>query len=854
MPTRKSVLGVLVVGLLGLWGCGGGGKVASTGGNSSGGTTTGVTTDSTVTRSTGALEGRVLDANGNPVAGAQITVSSGTAARSRQSGGYTTTTDQNGWYRCGNLPPGHYSVMVQQNGTTTTLLEADVQPNLVTTNDQVTTTPAASGPAATTGRIVGAVRSSNGSAVSPAHVSVVEATVGADVDSRGYYKLGDLPAGDYHLKCTAAGYQEATTDLVHLEAGVIKVVIFVMKPVAASAGKIHGTVKDSAAAALANATVRAKSGAAVVYAKTDSAGAYVLAGLAPGSYELKCGLADYGLGEATVTVAAGQDVEQNFVLEKVTATLGSITGQVKSTDGKVIVGALVGTNAGGKPTSAKSNSDGKYQINDVPAGTYKVYCGADGYQPTSVENVVVVASQATTQDFTLTAVSTPVTGVIEGAVKDADGKPIAGAKVAAAVATSSRGGRPNTAGSAVTGSEGRYRIPDLAAGTYTLTCSKDGYQTATGDATVEAGKAVTRDFVLTSTQAATGTLVGRVTGSDGKPVAGARIGVGQQSGSYTKYGSTDDSGAYRLTGLPAGTYNVVAAKDGYQSSTATGVVITAGQTTNQDFVLQVVVATGTAVITGVVQTADGTPLAGATVSPRTATITPVYVNTDANGRFTVANLVAATYVVFAGKTGYEYVKVENVVVANGATVTLTITLKAATPTTGKIAGTVKTKDGAAMSGAVVYALQGATTVASTTTDSSGHYQLTTPPGTYLVGAGALAYTAPGAYNVVVTAGATTTVDFTMVKGNGGAGTIKVTVQASDGALVAGASVACVLAGTVSVYGVTDAAGQVTIEGLLAGTYKVYAGKKPTYAPATVENVVLGDGATLALTVTMQYAK
>jgi hypothetical protein len=76
-----------------------------------------------------------------------------------------------------------------------------------------------------------------------------------------------------------------------------------------------------------------------------------------------------------------------------------------------------------------------------------------------------------------------------------------------------------------------------------------------------------------------GTLQGTVTdASTGLPIAGATVTAGSTSD------TTDASGFYQMT-LPAGTYNVTASASGYTSQTASGVVVSAGATTTQNFAL-----------------------------------------------------------------------------------------------------------------------------------------------------------------------------------------------------------------------------------------------------------------------------
>ncbi len=78
-----------------------------------------------------------------------------------------------------------------------------------------------------------------------------------------------------------------------------------------------------------------------------------------------------------------------------------------------------------------------------------------------------------------------------------------------------------------------------------------------------------------------GTLSGTVTATvGGAPIAGATVTLGSRTT------TTDGSGSYSFTGLPAGTYpSETASAPGYNSSTATNIAITDGNTTTQDFSL-----------------------------------------------------------------------------------------------------------------------------------------------------------------------------------------------------------------------------------------------------------------------------
>src|SRR5215475_4622018 len=81
-------------------------------------------------------------------------------------------------------------------------------------------------------------------------------------------------------------------------------------------------------------------------------------------------------------------------------------------------------------------------------------------------------------------------GVINGTVKDPNGAVVAGAKVTV---------RNEAAGDtrdAVTDNQGRFKVEGLAAGSYQITISRDGFKTAERAVTVESGKTATVETKL----------------------------------------------------------------------------------------------------------------------------------------------------------------------------------------------------------------------------------------------------------------------------------------------------------------------------------------------------------------------
>jgi hypothetical protein len=197
-------------------------------------------------------------------------------------------------------------------------------------------------------------------------------------------------------------------------------------------------------------------------------------GVDPASYEIT----------AEAMLAADLDPLNNKKTASayVNPPLGNIEGIVKDANTDSPIAGVTVT--AGTYTNT-TNADGYYEISDVPAGTYTVTASKDGFQTASKTGIGVVAGQATNLNFTLTPL--PTNGNIAGIVSDAStGNPIEGANI-------------TTNGYFdITDANGHYNISSIPAGTYTVTASKDGYESSSStNIVVAAGQTTTVDFQLT---------------------------------------------------------------------------------------------------------------------------------------------------------------------------------------------------------------------------------------------------------------------------------------------------------------------------------------------------------------------
>lgn len=266
---------------------------------------------------------------------------------------------------------------------------------------------------------------------------------------------------------------------------------------------------------------------------------------------------------------------------------------------------------------------------------------------------------------------------ISGRVFSAAGKPLARVMIEAMGQQGSGGGM------AYTDESGHYSL-EVAPGSYRLQAQRNGYvmafyklddSVAWGTLmTVEAGQNLTGiNFRL----AKGGVIAGRILDENGEPLVGEQVHirpkkVERATSMYPRPVHTDDRGAYRLYGLPSGTYYVSveirerkmipsdrgrryvsgqAQTTYYPGVTsldeATEVAVTEGaETTGIDFKLKVASLEGTKIF-GRIGDPDGKPLAGAYIYARLMDRSPVSFNTssDADGQYEIEGLASGKYMV-----------------------------------------------------------------------------------------------------------------------------------------------------------------------------------------------------------------
>ena len=271
----------------------------------------------------------------------------------------------------------------------------------------------------------------------------------------------------------------------------------------------------------------------------------------------------------------------------------------------------------------------------------------------------------------------PLTSSISGLVTTADtGAPVRGAEVR--LAMDGRFSRLVT-----TNGEGRFELRNLPAGDYRLTVSKTGFITLEYGQQRPFERAAT--ITLGEGQSATGNVAllrggaifGRVLDEFGEPSVGTRVQVlrnraesgGRRLLQVGMGDQTDDTGAFRIYGLPPGEYYVAASTGLIDAikrdppvyypgtmSFAEALPITVGAGTEASADFQISDVARAATVSGVVLTSSGAPAPGAMVNLSSNTVSAtagaqgiavLHADAGPDGTFSIQNVPPGPYTISA---------------------------------------------------------------------------------------------------------------------------------------------------------------------------------------------------------------
>ncbi len=373
---------------------------------------------------------------------------------------------------------------------------------------------------------------------------------------------------------------------------------------------------------------------------------------------------DTGRGAKISISETGEVVERELRL----ARGSTVRGRVLDPDGAPVAGAQVSVQAADLPRMfgplaamlrgvepKLSKADGTFEIPGPPPGQKaKIVARAAGWLDGSGDEFTAAVGQ----DVEGVEVRLRRGAVVEGVVRDTEGKPLPAALVrwipgddANPWSTRWTLGRATPVS---TDANGRFRAESVEPGKLIVQVKHPRHLSVSrSDVVVEDGKSTTLDFQL----AAGASITGTVLGPDGRPRAGGRVAIGRDGdwqrpddayAAEPEPVSSDAQGTFRFEGLPPGKFTLTAR--GESAAPSAPAVVEAGAS---GVTLRLVTAYE---ISGTVRYTDGTPAVGARVNvvARQADGTPGddeagSDTTGGDGSFRIRELPGGTYDVHVGQ-------------------------------------------------------------------------------------------------------------------------------------------------------------------------------------------------------------
>ncbi len=355
-------------------------------------------------------------------------------------------------------------------------------------------------------------------------------------DAAGRVTAEEVPAGDIVVNASARLYEPASADAV-LEAAGEAAVAIELVPV--TYGTIVGTVVDSVSGApLADATVRF----AKLELRTDAAGSFRAERVPAGSVSVNAELFRYRDGQQSIELERGAEEVVRLALEPITT--GTVRGIVRNaTNSEPVSGATITIGN----LSVRSDAEGRFEIEQVPAGDGSVRASLALYEPGDA-TVTVEAAGVVDAEIRLV----PITwGSVSGTVVNAEtGVPLENAAVSA--------GQQSTR----TNAAGEFELLRVAAGDVSVLASRAVHIDDSVSITLAAGAGET--VTLRLQPITWGTVTGVVTDAEtGKPLANAEVVVGTQAV------RSDSDGRFRAEKVPAGSLRVAGKVPAYEPGSVT---------------------------------------------------------------------------------------------------------------------------------------------------------------------------------------------------------------------------------------------------------------------------------------------
>ena len=607
----------------------------------------------------GTIAGRIVDANGKPVAASRVTWVAYRADDElllQETEGTTPAvlgearTDEAGRFQATLEKPG---LLLSVRVITPELPEA----RLAGPYDSGDATDLSEIRLPNAAKISGRVTDEAGKPVAGALVTVVSGVLGlgdgeavflseARSGADGSFAMINAPEGPRGVGARAPGFavmsrfafEERANEAIALRRG----------------GVVRGILTDASGKSVEGAIVTCEDSAA----RTDATGAYRLAGVPYGSRTVETVFKDdFAARKEAVKVPRDGEAEAPLKLARAAAVAGSV---IEEASRKPIAGVRLsilnpGMRFGRRRAERVVRTDGKgrFRAGGLGARHYTVEAFREGYLPSSIPNVSAAIGSPGSVAIALQRAAT-----LAGLVKDEKGQPVGGARVRIQrdpnLRALMRGGNLAAAfgqQSALTGLDGVFVLKGLTAQRgVVVEASKTGFalgrQLGVSWKTGEQVKGLA--LVLKRGLSAKG----KVVDAQNVPLPGAEIytarrdlaggrggGMMIQMAGAGPAGARPDAlsgadGTFTVTGLDEGEYTMAISREGYARKTVSSLAVKA----SEDNVWPPVVLAAGVAVSGSIHNTAGQPVIGAQILAMTGAGRPVDASTDGNGGFRIGGL------------------------------------------------------------------------------------------------------------------------------------------------------------------------------------------------------------------------
>ncbi|MFL6194328.1 MAG: carboxypeptidase regulatory-like domain-containing protein [Thermoanaerobaculia bacterium] len=313
--------------------------------------------------------------------------------------------------------------------------------------------------------------------------------------------------------------------------------------------------------------------------------------------------------------------------------------------------------------TADTDAAGRFEVKNVPAGTYDLVVRGAGFAPLTVPGLVLPEGTGRTD---LGTVMLAPGAAVRGLVTDAKGTPLAGVEVRAKAAE--RGGfqirslRDPGPADAVTGADGSFVLADRSPGeSLDLTASHPGFGSASAPGVAVPSETPVRMVLQPKVR-----VSGRTADPDGKPVPGASLFLSEKeprnfggqvmmmSSMHFQQGVSDDEGGFSFEAVSPGPIDIRASAPRWQEATIDGLEVKAGQ----DLAGVLLVLTPGASVEGRVVSPDGAPVPAAEVSVAAPSaggrggFSMLRATTDGDGGYRIEGIPPGPHTLEARAEGY----------------------------------------------------------------------------------------------------------------------------------------------------------------------------------------------------------